>query len=106
MYRVWIEDVFGFHLRGQRLLVRPELPEDWTSAEIAFRYHSSTYRIKIERVASGRICRVESDGQLLKDGAISLQDDATEHTVTVRIGVSDDPADREGHPGPTVHTAS
>jgi len=105
MYRVWIEDVFGFHLRGDELRMRPEIPEDWRLCELHFRFHSSMYRISLERVSSGRTCRVECDGERIEKDVLHLRDDGREHIVRVLIGVSEDRADRD-QPDPSVRTVS
>ena len=105
MYRVWIEDVFGFHLRGDELHMRPEIPEDWRLCELHFRFHSSMYRISLERVSSGRTCRVECDGERIEKDVLHLRDDGKEHIVRVLIGVSEDRADRD-QPDPSVRTVS
>jgi cyclic beta-1,2-glucan synthetase len=101
MYRVWIEDVLGFHLRGNRLYMRPEIPEDWSTGEIVFRFHSSVYRISLERVSSGRTCRIECDGRRVENDVLNLRDDGSEHLVIVRIGVDDDRTDTRDQPDPS-----
>ena len=102
MYRVWIEDVFGFHLRGDQLLLRPELPEDWPSCEITFRYRSSVYRVAMERVSRGNSCRIECDGNPAPQGVVSLLDDGASHHIQVEIGAMDDRADTENQRDPRV----
>lgn len=52
MYRVWIEEVLGFHLRGDRLTIAPVIPEDWSGFEITYRYRSTVYEIEVRRAAS------------------------------------------------------
>jgi cyclic beta-1,2-glucan synthetase len=106
MYRVWIEDVFGFHLRGDQLHMRPEIPEDWQVCELNFRFRSSLYRISLERVSAGRTCRVDCDGQRVAREVLHLRDDGREHLVRVRIGVSEDRSDERDQPDPSVRTAS
>ena len=106
MYRVWIEDVFGFHLRGDQLYMRPEIPEDWQLCEVNFRFHSSLYRISLERVSSGRTCRIDCDGERVKNEVLNLRDDGREHLVRVRIGVSEDRADDRDQRNPSVRTVS
>jgi cyclic beta-1,2-glucan synthetase len=105
MYRVWIEDVFGFHLRGDELHMRPEIPEDWQLCELNFRFHSSLYRISLERVSPGRTCRIDCDGKPVEHKVLSLRDDGREHLVRVRIGVREDRADRD-QPDPSLRTVS
>ena len=106
MYRVWIEDVFGFQLRGDQLRMRPEIPEDWRLCELNFRFHSSLYRISLERISSGRTCRIDCDGVRVENDWLRLRSDGKEHLVRVRIGVSGDTSDERDQPDPSVRTVS
>jgi cyclic beta-1,2-glucan synthetase len=45
MYRVWLEEVLGFKLRGDRLTIEPAIPADWSKYVINFRYGRTQYRI-------------------------------------------------------------
>ena len=38
MYRVWLEEVLGFKLRGNHLSIAPAIPEDWPGYVLTFRY--------------------------------------------------------------------
>jgi cyclic beta-1,2-glucan synthetase len=87
MYRIWIEEVLGFQLRGDRLMVNPVIPDDWPGFEITYRFGSARYEIAvsrhegIDRAAPG----VEQDGRHLDDGSIQLVDDGATHRVAVRV---------------------
>ena len=48
MYRVWLEEVLGFKLRGDRLSIEPAIPENWPGYIITFRYGQTEYRIEVE----------------------------------------------------------
>jgi cyclic beta-1,2-glucan synthetase len=93
MYRVWLEDVLGFQLRGDRLLIRPSLPEEWKGCTITYRYHDTTYRIVYERVASGNAVRIEGKGA---DGdRILLRNDQQQHEIRVSLGSLDEFASQQ-----------
>jgi cyclic beta-1,2-glucan synthetase len=49
MYRIWIEEVLGFRLRGDRFTVEPRLPAEWPGFELTYRHGSSVYEIKVMR---------------------------------------------------------
>jgi cyclic beta-1,2-glucan synthetase len=85
MYRIWIEEVLGFQLRGDRLTITPAIPEDWPGFEITYRHRSATYEIAVRRRASEEEKVVELDGWKMDDGAIALADDGGVHKVTVWI---------------------
>jgi cellobiose phosphorylase len=64
MYRVWLEDVLGFKLRGNRLSIEPAIPEEWPGYVITFRYGRSEYRIEVDNSSesSEREVLLEDDG--------------------------------------------
>jgi cyclic beta-1,2-glucan synthetase len=94
MYRVWIEDVLGFQLRGDLLQIRPAIPPDWPGFELSYRYRSTLYEITVRR--DNESARIELDGRRIESSAIRLQDDGAKHSVTVYIA----PSDRVERPGP------
>ncbi|MEQ1945809.1 MAG: glucoamylase family protein [Bryobacteraceae bacterium] len=75
MYRIWLEEVLGFQLHGDRLSIRPTIPEDWPGYTITFRYGRTTYRIAV--VNGGT--RALDDIQLTDDGAV--------HSIQVFTGL-------------------
>jgi uncharacterized protein YjbJ (UPF0337 family) len=76
MYRIWIEEVLGFHLRGDQLTLRPALPDDWPGFEITYRYRSATYHITVQKDPSIDVSTPEF---------LHLVDDGASHQVLVRI---------------------
>jgi cellobiose phosphorylase len=87
MYRIWIEEVLGFQLRGDRLTVNPVIPDDWPGFEITYRFGSARYEIAVSRHEGidGAAPGVEQDGRHLGDGSIQLVDDGATHRVAVRV---------------------
>ena len=74
MYRVWLEEVLGFKLRGNRLSIEPAIPEDWPGYVLTFRYGRTEYRIE-----------VQNGGELSKQ-LIRLEDDRKSHTIRISTG--------------------
>jgi len=58
MYRVWIEEVLGFRLRGDRLTIAPVIPNDWNGFEITYRYRSTVYGLRSGARIHMRRCRI------------------------------------------------
>jgi cyclic beta-1,2-glucan synthetase len=81
-YRVVIETLLGFELRGQQLRLQPRLPTNWPGAELTFRFRSASYAIKIER--SGTSSR-SLDGKPWAEEMFPLQDDGKEHTIVLAV---------------------
>ncbi|HEX4641840.1 MAG TPA: glucoamylase family protein [Candidatus Acidoferrales bacterium] len=88
-YRAGMEWVLGFRVRGTTLSVDPCIPRTWPSYSLVFRYHSTTYNVRVEnpRGVSRGIVRVEFDGQSVPGPAnIPLADDGSEHHILVVLG--------------------
>jgi cyclic beta-1,2-glucan synthetase len=75
MYRIWIEEVLGFKLRGNRLTMQPSIPEDWPGFDITYRYGSATYEIRVE----------QRPGTAPGGGSIDLLDDGRVHRVLIVV---------------------
>jgi cellobiose phosphorylase len=88
MYRVWLEDVLGFKLRGKFLHINPCIAREWDGYSLHYRYGGSRYHIHVENpdhVVRG-VEWIELDGQRSEDQPVLLQDDGTDHTIRVRLG--------------------
>ena len=83
MYRVWIEEVLGFHLRGNQLKMNPVIPVDWPKFEMWFHYRSSQYEINVYNNAEVR--SMELDGKPVGGDFIELADDGRSHLLIVNI---------------------
>jgi cyclic beta-1,2-glucan synthetase len=88
MYRVALETLLGFHVRGSKLTVDPCIPGHWHGFEISYRYHSASYLIRVEN-ADGRERGVKQliyDGKDLAEKVVELVDDGREHVLRVVMG--------------------
>ncbi len=90
MYRAALEWILGFRMRGNGLHFDPCIPQKWDGFEIAFRYHSTRYQVKVENPQ--HVCRgvqsTEMDGKPVRGGAaILLVDDGHDHEIRVVLGV-------------------
>jgi cellobiose phosphorylase len=87
LYRVAIETILGFQLRGDTLRIEPCIPSSWPRFELKYRHGSATYSILVDNSAgSGRRVRsVELDGQRLPNGIVPLIDDSKTHEVRVNL---------------------
>jgi cellobiose phosphorylase len=92
MYRIWIEEILGFQLRGNRLSIRPVVPLEWTHFTILYRAGSATFRIEVEQVpASNSLVAamlepiLSVDGKVVEGDSFELVLDGRIHEVRVRI---------------------
>jgi cellobiose phosphorylase len=88
MYRVWLEEVCGFRLRGDRLTIDPCIASAWDGFTLRYRYRTAHYEIVIEN--PHHVCRgtetVELDGNVIAEKTVQLQDDGAQHTLRVQMG--------------------
>jgi cyclic beta-1,2-glucan synthetase len=85
MYRIWLEEVLGFHLRGDTVTISPAIPDDWDGFEIHYRYRSTVYEFSIRRAAARDAAETDSP--------IHLVDDGQPHRIELRLATvrSDQP---------------
>ena len=89
MYRVWLEEVLGFQLRGNELWLDPVIPNAWPGFTLRYRRQSTRYEVRVENphhVTRG-VAWVEVDGTRQSGSVIRLQDGGGSHTITVRLGL-------------------
>jgi cyclic beta-1,2-glucan synthetase len=90
MYRVGLEGMLGFQLRGEVLRLNPCVPKSWLGFEIVYRHRSSRYEIAVEnpRGVGRGVTRLEIDGaEIAGDPTrIPLLDDGATHRVRVSLG--------------------
>jgi len=89
LYRVTLERLLGFRLRGTGLLLDPCIPRSWPGFEISFKYHSARYEIAVTN--PNRVCRgietISLDGRMLdKTALVPLADDVAVHHLQVVLG--------------------
>jgi cellobiose phosphorylase len=92
LYRVAIESILGFQLRGDTFRFQPCIPPTWPGFSLTFRHRSATYRIVVDNSAgTGRGVRsIELDGQGLPNHTVPLSDDGKTHSVRVQLGEPSD----------------
>ena len=86
-YRVALEQILGFRLQGDTLLLDPCIPKTWPRYEIAYQHRSTRYEVVVENPLG--VCRgvlsIQLDGKKLpsKPSSIPLIDDGGIHSVVV-----------------------
>jgi cyclic beta-1,2-glucan synthetase len=82
MYRIWVEEVLGLRVRGDRFTVDPVIPAEWPGFEMTWRHGPEVYEIAVRRHDGDAV--VELDGRLLVDDFVLLGVQGT-HQVTFWI---------------------
>lgn len=76
MYRIWLEEILGFKLRGKMLTLTPTLPKTWPGYKLRYRYGKTLYDITVEKDSQNSL---EIDGVISSDLHITLVDDGKVH---------------------------
>lgn len=85
MYRIILEEIIGFTLRGHKLTFKPVLPKDWNHLSLTYMHHSTSYNVVIENAPSlGDKLSVEMDSKIIESGEINLIDDGLIHQIVVK----------------------
>ena len=88
LYRVGLEAILGFRLRGTRLKFDPCIPPSWPGYELTYSHRSTTYHFVIDNSGgAGRGVRsVLVDGRAVPEGVVELADDGRQHKVQLVLG--------------------
>jgi cyclic beta-1,2-glucan synthetase len=90
LYRAGVEWILGFRVRGNMLSVDPCIPRTWPGYAVSYRYHSSTYELRVENPSSVSrgVVLAELDGKVIPGSPnIPLLDDGAVHQVRIVLGV-------------------
>ena len=87
LYRLIVESLLGVKREGNRLHIKPCMPDDWKTYSLSYRYNDTAYRISIVRTstADAAAIRTTLDGTEIPEPGIPLVDDRREHVVEIRI---------------------
>jgi cellobiose phosphorylase len=83
MLQLVLESLLGLERRGNRLRLRPLLPQDWQGFEVQYRYGRTTYRIACRAVEASAAESTTLDGVAVADGWIGMVDDGASHAAVV-----------------------
>ncbi len=88
MYRVWLEEIVGFQLRGDQLSLDPTIPTAWNGFTVRYRYHNTPYEIIVENPdhVNHGVASMELDGQPITGPTLCLENDSAPHTLRIRLG--------------------
>jgi cyclic beta-1,2-glucan synthetase len=93
MYRAWVEEVLGLHLRGETLRINPVIPGWWDGFQINVRHGEAVYEICVENPehCETGVSWMEIDGQHISGSTISLVQELVKHRILVHMGGSNPP---------------
>lgn len=85
VYRVWLEEVLGFKLRGHVLSFKCAIPKEWDQFKLTYRYKTAHYDVIVrnpEHLGVGN-ASITLDGVLLPSQEFILVDDGRRHSVDI-----------------------
>jgi cyclic beta-1,2-glucan synthetase len=83
MYRIWVEEVLGLRVRGERFTIDPAIPAEWPGFEMTYRHGAMVYKVTVRRHDGEPM--VEVDGRAMEDGFVQFEDGAGTREVAVWI---------------------
>src|SRR5262249_56881563 len=88
LYRVALEDILGFRLRGDKLRLAPCIPAHWPGYEITYRYRTATYHVTVENPhgLERGAPQITVDGRPLAADAVELVDDRPTRAARAALG--------------------
>lgn len=88
MYRVGIEYILGLKKRGEKIIIDPCIPKNWSEYQINYKYNNTSYNIIVNNpdgVDRG-VKKINIDGKDISGNSFTLIDDGKEHKVYVTLG--------------------
>ncbi len=88
LYFVFVEEILGFKVRGDKFSINPCIPKTWGELSIRFQCKSASYKIKISnpKNLSTGVKEISFDGSKLASDSIPLLDDNHDHEVEIVMG--------------------
>jgi cellobiose phosphorylase len=87
LYRLIVESLLGLKREGNRLQIRPCMPEEWMTFSLHYRFLDTAFHIVVLRTSEPGAAEIRTtlDGAQLAEPGIPLVDDQLDHIVEVRI---------------------
>lgn len=88
MYRTILEDVIGFKLYGDSLVMDPSIPASWDSFTLTYWHSEACYEVYVENsqhISKG-VVKVELDQQVIEDQRIPLTKEPGKHFIKIIMG--------------------
>lgn len=82
LYRIWLEEILGFKLRGNILKFESRIPKEWNGIKITYHFKKTPYEITINH---GSDPGIKVDGNILSEKEIILIDDGKAHNIEITL---------------------
>ncbi len=85
MYQLLAESFFGLKRTGNRLTVKPCIPDDWSHWDIRYCFAQTNYQLKFQRKESLKQVKIMMDGIDQESDDLLLVNDLLNHVVDIYI---------------------
>ena len=84
-YKVAIENILGFKIINNYIIIDPAIPSYWREYEIQYKYKTTIYNIKINNYNAKNtgVSKVILNNEQLKENKIKLVDDGKIHNIEI-----------------------
>ena len=87
MYQLLAESFFGLKRTGNRLTIKPCVPDHWNSFDIHYRFTDTDYHLIFERNESVNQLKLKMDGADQENNDLLLVNDGIKHEVKIFLPV-------------------
>jgi cellobionic acid phosphorylase len=91
IYRCLIEELFGLKGDEHGLLIRPQLPTDWSAAKVTRRFRGATLGIQMRREAGVKRMLVMEEGRVLHGNRMANIQPGKTYRLEVKLPLSSNP---------------
>jgi cyclic beta-1,2-glucan synthetase len=85
MYQLLAESFFGLKRTGNRLAIKPCVPDSWNTFEMSYRFSETVYHLKFERDESATQMKLILDGTEQETNDLLLVNDRIVHEVKIGL---------------------
>jgi cyclic beta-1,2-glucan synthetase len=94
MYQLLAESFFGLRRSGNRLSIKPCIPDSWNFFLIKYKYAETEYHLKFEQDPTGKQIKIALDGIIQESNDVLLVNDQLAHEVRISLPVIRQNAER------------
>ena len=84
-YKIIIENILGLKIKGNKLFINPNIPDDWDEFSIRYLYKDSIYRINIKNIKNNSKKIIKINGVLSEKDYIELLDNNRDFTIDIEM---------------------
>jgi cellobiose phosphorylase len=87
LYKAILEYVLGIKKIGEKLYIKPCIPDSWNGFEVNYLYESARYNIRVVKKSKGVSLqqKITEDGKEIYHGYIKLINDNKEHNIDILL---------------------